>query len=111
MRKLRAFFPDRYLSLDYQAQEIKGYRLERRAPAQRSILPEHPPVDKAEPLRCELAAFIAACRGEAVAPVDGRAGRRALATALEVVAAAAPGGRHAERFRRPVLISRGRSSS
>ncbi len=28
VRKLRAFFPDRYLSLDYQAQEIKGYRLD-----------------------------------------------------------------------------------
>ena len=89
VRKLRAFFRDRYVSLDYQAQEIKGYRLEL-AGGTRSILPANPPVERAEPLRCELAAFVAACRGETVRQVDGRAGRRALATALEVVAAAAP---------------------
>jgi len=88
VRKLRAFFRDRYFSLDYQAQEIKGYRLELAAGG-RSILPANPTVVKAEPLRCELAAFVAACRGEEVRQVDGRAGRRALATALEVVAAAA----------------------
>src|SRR5262249_39434843 len=28
VRKLRAFLPSRYYSLDYQAQEIRGYRLE-----------------------------------------------------------------------------------
>src|SRR6185295_20185661 len=28
VRKLRAFLPSRYFSLDYQAQEIRGYRLE-----------------------------------------------------------------------------------
>ena len=90
VRKLRAFFRDRYLSLDYQAQEIKGYRLELASGA-RSILPANPAVEKAEPLRCELVAFVAACRGEKVRQVDGRAGRRALATALEIVAAAESG--------------------
>ena len=89
VRKLRAFFPDRYLSLDYQAQEIKGYRLDLSAGG-RAILPANPPVEKAEPLFCELAAFVASCKGHRVRQVDGRAGRRALATALEVVAAAAP---------------------
>ena len=90
VRKLRAFFSDRYLSLDYQAQEIKGYRLDLAGGA-RSILPANPPVEKSEPLLRELAAFLAACRGERVRQVDGRAGRLALATALDVVAAAAPG--------------------
>jgi predicted dehydrogenase len=89
-RKLRAFLPSRYYSLDYQAQEIKGYRLEE-ADGQRRIAPDDLPVDRAEPLRRELEAFVAACRGEAdplVAPVvDGLAGRRALATALAVVEA------------------------
>jgi predicted dehydrogenase len=95
VRKLRAFFSDRYLSLDYQAQEIKGYRLEASGDGEagaagrgRSILPANPAVVKAEPLLCELTAFVASCRGESVRQVDGRAGRRALATALEVVGAA-----------------------
>ena len=90
VRKLRAFFPDRYLSLDYQTQEIKGYRLDLSGGA-RAILPANPPVEKSEPLLRELTAFIASCRGEQVRQVDGRAGRLALATALDVVAAAAPG--------------------
>ncbi len=91
VRKLRAFFGDRYVSLDYQAQEIKGYRLERSAGG-RSILAADLAVEKAEPLRRELEAFLAACRGERVRHVDGVAGRAALATALEIVAAASPQG-------------------
>lgn len=87
-RKLRAFLPSRYYSLDYQAQEIKGYRLEE-ADGQRRIAPDDLPVDRAEPLRRELEAFVAACRGEAAPLVDGAAGRQALATALAVVEAIA----------------------
>jgi predicted dehydrogenase len=86
VRKLRAFLPSRYYSLDYQAQEIHGYRLED-GDAGRRILPDNLSVDKAEPLRRELEAFLAACRGETVRLVDGRAGRQALETALAVVKA------------------------
>jgi predicted dehydrogenase len=86
VRKLRAFLPSRYYSLDYQAQEIKGYRLEDTA-AGRRILPDDLPVERAEPLKRELEAFLAACRGEAVPIVDGAAGRTALATALAIVEA------------------------
>jgi predicted dehydrogenase len=86
VRKLRAFLPNRYYSLDYEAQEIKGYRLEETG-TQRRILPDDLPVLRAEPLRRELEAFLAACRGEAAPRVDGRQGRRALATALAVVEA------------------------
>ena len=86
VRKLRAFLPNRYYSLDYQAQEIKGYRLEETG-TQRRILPDDLPVERAEPLKRELEAFLAACRGEAAPRVDGTQGRRALATALAVVEA------------------------
>jgi predicted dehydrogenase len=86
VRKLRAFLPNRYYSLDYQAQEIKGYRLEETG-TQRRILPDDLPVERAEPLKRELEAFLAACRGEDAPCVDGAQGRRALATALAVVEA------------------------
>jgi len=86
VRKLRAFLPNRYYSLDYQAQEIKGYRLEETG-TQRRILPDDLPVERAEPLKRELEAFLAACRGEDAPRVDGAQGRRALATALAVVEA------------------------
>jgi predicted dehydrogenase len=85
-RKLRLFLPNRYYSLDYQAQEIKGYRLEGEG-AERRILPDDLAVERAEPLRRELEAFVASCRGEPAPRVDGVQGRRALATALQVVEA------------------------
>jgi predicted dehydrogenase len=93
-RRLRVFLPNRYYSLDYQAQEIKGYRLEGEG-EQRRILPDDLPLERAEPLRRELEAFLAACRGEPAprvsgepAPrVSGEQGRRALETALAVVEA------------------------
>jgi predicted dehydrogenase len=91
-RRLRLFLPNRYYSLDYQAQEIKGYRLEGLEglpgePAARRILPDDLAVERAEPLKRELEAFLAACRGEPAPRVDGAQGRRALATALQVVEA------------------------
>jgi predicted dehydrogenase len=85
-RRLRVFLPNQYYSLDYQAQEIKGYRLEGDGD-QRRILPDDLAVEKAEPLKRELEAFLAACRGEPAPRVDGLQGRRALETALQVVEA------------------------
>ena len=85
-RRLRVFLPNRYYSLDYQAQEIKGYRLEGEG-EQRRILPDDIPLKRAEPLRRELEAFLAACRGEPAPRVSGEQGRRALETALAVVEA------------------------
>jgi predicted dehydrogenase len=89
VRKLRAFYPDRYRSLDYQAQEIKGYRLER-ADGEKRILPEAIGVEKAEPLRRELEEFTAACRGAKARVVGGAAARGALAVAIAVAREAAP---------------------
>jgi len=85
-RKLRVFLPNRYYSLDYQAQEIKGYRLEEEG-EKRRILPDDLSVERAEPLKRELEAFLAACRGEPAPRVSGEQGRRALETALAVVEA------------------------
>ena len=41
--------------------------------------------DGAEPLRCELASFVAGARGEAPVAVTGKQGRDALAVALEII--------------------------
>lgn len=41
--------------------------------------------DGAEPLRCELASFLAAARGDAPVAVTGAEGRDALAVALEII--------------------------
>lgn len=99
VRKLRVFGRSRYFSLDYQDQEVKGFRLEEDGD-ERRILPSDLAVEKAEPLKRELEAFLAACRGGdgggagpggdgggAARIVSGREGRRALATALAVVEA------------------------
>lgn len=85
-RKLRVFVPNGYYSLDYIAQEVKGYRLET-AGDRLAIVPADLDVQKEEPLRRELTAFLAACRGEEARNVSGEEGRRALATALEIVKA------------------------
>jgi predicted dehydrogenase len=87
VRKLRVFGENRYASVDYQAQEVKGYRLEAGDAGAPRIQPADLPVVQGEPLKRELQAFLAACRGERGLFVDGTEGRRALETALAVVAA------------------------
>lgn len=89
VRKLRAFLPSRgYYSVDYQDQEIKGFRLSQLG-SERQILPDPLEVEKQEPLKRELECFVAACRQQPTRLVDGFQGRRALKTALRVLAAVA----------------------
>lgn len=83
VRKLRIFGHHRYCSIDYRDQEIKGFGLDDGG-AERRIRPLEVSVDPVEPLQAELAAFLAACRGEDVAYADGGDARRALETALAV---------------------------
>ena len=83
VRKLRAFLKQRYFSIDYREQDIKGFGLKDEG-QHRVILPELIEIERCEPLRAELDAFVAACLGQDAAYVDGRQGRQALATALRV---------------------------
>ncbi len=90
VRQLRAFFSSRYLSLDYQAQTLRGYELVADpGGATRRIVSAAVDVISGEPLRRELEAFVARCRGVLVPWVDGAGGRRALAAALAVAEAIA----------------------
>ena len=85
-RKIRAMFESSYVSLDYKEQQLKGYRLHREETGPR-IEAMDLSVVKAEPLVQEQRAFLAACRGEGGRWVDGKEGRRALATALKILEA------------------------
>ena len=85
VRKLRVFKPGRgYYSIDYQEQDVKGFKI-RTTNGGREILPDSLPVTRSEPLKEELRAFVAVCRGEQCRLVGGADGRRALKTALQVV--------------------------
>lgn len=87
VRKLRVFMPGRgYYSLDYQQQEIKGFRLEGSGGDKR-IAPDPLAIESAEPLKRELAAFVDRCRGGDSRIVTGEHGRRALKTARRVLEA------------------------
>jgi predicted dehydrogenase len=84
VRKIRFFQPDSYLSIDYAAQEVEGWRLLRRDGGKPSIQGGPIPVRRDEPLRRELADFVEAVRTRRRPVVDGEAGRRALELATRI---------------------------
>jgi predicted dehydrogenase len=84
VRKIRFFQPDAYISIDYAAQEVEGWRLVRREGARPSIEGGPIPVERDEPLRRELADFVGAVRDRRPPLVDGGAGRRALELATRI---------------------------
>jgi predicted dehydrogenase len=84
VRKIRFFQPDAYISIDYAAQEVEGWRLVRREGARPAIEGGALPVQKDEPLRRELADFVRAVRDKATPLVDGEAGRAALELATRI---------------------------
>ncbi|MCB1228377.1 MAG: Gfo/Idh/MocA family oxidoreductase [Verrucomicrobiales bacterium] len=79
MRKIRVFQPDSYLSLDYQEQSGWIYRKEGM-----EIRREEVEVEKDEPLKLELAAFVECARQGKQPVVSGQEGAEALRLALEI---------------------------
>jgi predicted dehydrogenase len=84
VRKIRFFQPDAYISIDYAAQEVEGWRLVRKDGARPAIEGGPLPVARDEPLRRELADFVRAVRDKRPPLVDGDAGRRALELATRI---------------------------
>jgi predicted dehydrogenase len=84
VRKIRFFQPDAYLSVDYAAQEVEGWRLVPRDGGRPAIEGGPLPVERDEPLRRELADFVRAARTKQPPLVNGDAGRRALELATRV---------------------------
>ena len=80
-RKIRFFQPDAYLSIDYAAQEVELYRLVRGDGTRPVIERGKIDVPREEPLKRELADFVAAVRERRPPLVTGQDGRRALALA------------------------------
>jgi predicted dehydrogenase len=82
VRKVRFFSSESYISVDTKEQEVKGYRL-----VNRSIEPIDVAVEKKEPLRAEMEAFIGCVRTRTRPLVDGRDGVAAVKLAARVAEA------------------------
>ena len=113
IRKLRFFQPHQYLSLDFARRDLLlidvtaaagltpeqlNELIARHSKPEAAGEPAHPtaglslskiPVPAGEPLRLELEAFLHSVRTRETPQVDGKAGLRALALALEITAAMA----------------------
>jgi predicted dehydrogenase len=93
VRKLRFFQPGQYVSVDYGRQEVLIFSVgqEGESAGVPSVNPQirmaKPPVTQEEPLRAELKSFLQAVAGRSRPEVPLEDGRRALALALEIVAA------------------------
>ena len=83
IRKLRLFGGEAYFSVDYAEQSVHSASLVRGASGV-EIVPRIIEVEKDEPLKAELKAFVAACRGKGAPYVDGRTGAAALEAAIEI---------------------------
>lgn len=83
IRKLRLFARDSYFSVDYAEQSVHAARLTRTEGGP-DIRPRAVEVVTDEPLKAELQAFVAACRGEHSSAVSGATGTEALRAAIQV---------------------------
>ncbi len=90
VRKLRFFQPRQYVSLDYSRQEVLVFSVGE-AEGTPSVNPQikvaKPAIVTEEPLRAELRSFLEAVRTRSQPLVSFEDGRRALAVALDIVAA------------------------
>jgi predicted dehydrogenase len=86
VRKQRFFGRDFYLSVDTKEQEVKGFRLVAEGEL-RTVKPFDVNVQKKEPLRAELEAFLACARERSRPLVTGQDGLEAVALATRVAAA------------------------
>jgi predicted dehydrogenase len=102
IRKVRFFGSDSYISVDTKEQEVKGYKL-----VERSIRPLEITVEKKEPLRAELEAFLGCVRDRSRPIVAGEDGLAAVHLAIRVAAAIDESMR---RFKKPLSVNRQPSS-
>ncbi len=112
VRKLRFFQPHQYISIDYTRQDLMVFSVD---PSKATAVPgellpsanpgisvQKPPVISEEPLKAELRSFLEAVRSRSKPLVGLADGRRALAVALDVLAAIRE---HSRRLRLETLVS------
>ena len=91
VRKLRFFQPQQYISLDYGRQDVLVFSVGQSERGTPSVNPQiqmtRIPTAQDEPLHAELKAFLDAVRQRSKPLVTLEEGRRALAIALDIVAA------------------------
>lgn len=89
VRKLRFFQPQQYISIDYGRQDVLIFSVAQEEPssANPQIKVAKPPITAEEPLQAELKSFLQAVRTRSTPLVPLEDGRRALAVALDIVAA------------------------
>ena len=93
VRKLRFFQPRQYVSVDYGRQEVLVFTVgeDGSAASTPTVNPQikvgKPPVTSEEPLHAELRSFLHSVRERSTPLVSLEDGRRALALALEILAA------------------------
>lgn len=86
VRKIRFFQRDQYVSVDYAAQEVEGWRLVRRDGQPPAIEGGKLDVAREEPLKREIADFVGAIVERRAPGVPGLEGRAALALAARIAA-------------------------
>jgi predicted dehydrogenase len=84
VRKIRFFQPSAYLSIDYAAQKVERWTLVKHDGAAPSIAGGELDVPREEPLKRELADFVAAIVAGRAPAVSGADGRRALHLAQQI---------------------------
>jgi predicted dehydrogenase len=90
VRKLRFFQPRQYVSIDYGRQDVVVFTVgasEGKPSVNPQISMSKPAIHPEEPLRAEISSFLDAVRQRSAPIVSLEDGRRALALALEIVAA------------------------
>lgn len=92
VRKIRFFQPRQYISLDYSRQDVLVFSVdEGKTPGTPSVNPQikvaKPPIVAEEPLQAELRSFLGSVGSRSTPLVSFEDGRRALALALDIVAA------------------------
>ena len=85
VRKIRFFQPSAYVSIDYAAQKVEVWRLQKGVGPVPRIDGGELPVTNDEPLKRELADFVDAIKTSRPPLVDGAQGRRVLALAQQIV--------------------------
>ena len=81
VRKLRLFQPHQYISLDYERQQAAAFTVSEH----QRIGFENLPIEKQEPLKLELEAFLHSVITREPPKVSGQDGLRALTSALEIL--------------------------